>query len=100
MILLIATIIIRDGLMLIIKIIMNITSYYTFKSYQAKKRAAVRQATDQNKSKKDKSLKKSLILAIIMCFISIGIHTLSSVVTYLHYLDIFYAAKILLLFFF
>ena len=82
MISLYGTIIIRDIFTFIIKTIMNITSYFTFKRYQAKKRVAVRQTTDQNKSKKDKSLKKSLILAVIMCFISIGLHILSSLVTY------------------
>ena len=86
MISLYGTIIIRDIFTLIKKIIMNISSYITLKKYQANKKAAVRQNTESAKSTKDKSLRKGLNLAIIMCFISIFLHILTSVVTDLNLL--------------
>lgn len=50
-----------------------------FKRYH-NKRVAVGQNTDRNKVKKDKALKKSFVLALIMCFISIGLHIFIAIV--------------------
>ena len=55
MIIFLGAIIIRDIFMLILKTIMNITSYIMFKRYH-NKRVAVGQNTDRNKVIKDKAL--------------------------------------------